>query len=557
MKKNLLTIMLAFFVAFGVNAQDFGAVVSKSNKVDLNTTVLKTTMQAGLRSGKAVFLSETFDADIPAGWTIVNNGDGPGWLWTAGTPFIDSDAAGSGVHESAELQSPVTDVTAATTLTLAFDSYYNNISVDEIVTLDVYDGSAWVTLEQYTADHGASGALAHFEYDVTSYINANFQVRFNYDDGNAWAWYWYIDNVSVFEAEPHDLGVDAVTPTFVLSGETVTPQVTVHNYGSSDEATWSVQLTDGAGYDNTVADAATITAGSDYVIDFADFTPADGAYTLTATVTVAGDANAANDVLAVDGTVAEIVAFTGNASAGLYQGIDLATGALMDLGALSTADFPMAEEFDGTTIYRVTAGADFGTVDIDGTYTSLGALTGFTGTPTGLAWDWANETMYVMMLDAGNLANLCTLDIGTLVLTQVGGAGTAMTIAIDFANDGYIYGPSIGDENLYQYDPATGVEVLIGATGLGLNYGQDVSFDAVDGLLYTINCGDQYTYGTYDITTGAFTEIADMGGNQHGTFVITKDATVSSSVTFNVDIWIFIGVKKCTVGDFKFSFRNV
>src|SRR6056297_1372814 len=132
-------------------------------------------------------------------------------------------------------------------------------------------------------------------------------------------------------------------------------------------------------------------------------------------------------------------AYAGNTTAGTYNEILLSDGTLNQVGAIGSSPFPMAEEYNGTTIYRVNSDMTFGTVGPDGTYTNIGTLTGFAGTPTGLAWDWDNEVMYVMMLDGSNLPNLCTLDMGTLALTQVGSAGTAMTIAIDFANDGYIY----------------------------------------------------------------------------------------------------------------------
>ncbi|MEZ4855435.1 MAG: hypothetical protein R2812_03030 [Gelidibacter sp.] len=36
------------------------------------------------------------------------------------------------------------------------------------------------------------------------------QVRFTYDDGNAWAWYWMIDNVSVYNSTCNNpSGLDA------------------------------------------------------------------------------------------------------------------------------------------------------------------------------------------------------------------------------------------------------------------------------------------------------------------------------------------------------------
>ncbi|MCD4791763.1 MAG: T9SS type A sorting domain-containing protein [Bacteroidales bacterium] len=223
-------------------------------------------------------------------------------------------------------------------------------------------------------------------------------------------------------------------------------------------------------------------------------------------------------------------AYTGNTGAGTYNSIVLADGTTTQTGTIGTTPFPMAEEFaeDGN-VYRVDSDLGFGTVNPDdGTFTSLGTLTGISGTPTGLAWDWTSSTMYVVVLDGGNLPHLCTLDIGALVLTEIG-VGTGMLIAMDFADDGYLYGPALDDENLYQIDPATGATTVIGSTGLGLNYGQDVSFDPVDNLLYTINCGDQYTYGTYNIATGAFTQIADMGSDQYAVFVVCKFAADPSA----------------------------
>ncbi len=217
---------------------------------------------------------------------------------------------------------------------------------------------------------------------------------------------------------------------------------------------------------------------------------------------------------------ADQAAYTGNASTGTYHSIVLSDGTLTQTGTLVTDPFPMAEEFADGVVYRVDANMGFYSVNPDdGTTTSLGTITGFSGTPVGLAYDWGSSTMYLLVLDADNIPHLCTLDMNTYTATEIG-AGTGMLIAMDFADDGYLYGPALDDENLYQIDPATGATTLIGSTGLGLNYGQDVSFDYTTGMLYTINCGDQYTYGTYDISTGAFTQIADMGGNQHATFVV-------------------------------------
>ncbi len=534
MKKNLFTIMLAFLVVFGMNAQDFGA-VNTNGKAKENVFAKKSTMKNGLRSGKASFLSEPFDTEIPATWTVeADAGADYTWIWdAAGYANCDSDAPGSGYTTAGTLTSPTIDVSGATSLFVAFDHYYKHLG-SQHAEVEVYDGTAWQEIAAYSA---STGDMDHVEIDVTTYINANFAVRFHFSDEGGWDWWWHVDNVSVFSPEAHDFGVDAVTPTFVLSGSTVAPTVTLHNYGATDEATWSLQLTGTDGYNQTVADAATIAAGADYVVTFPDWTPADGTYDLTATITLAGDADNTNDVKTVSCAVEGLAdAYGGNSSDGLYGTVVLADGTFAQTGTMGTTPFPMAAEFNGVNMYRVNNDLSFGTVSPAGVYTNLGMLTGFSGTPTGLAWDWTNNIMYALVLDGANAPHLCTLDIASLVLTEIG-AGTGMIIGMDMANDGFLYGPALNDESLYKIDPATGATTLIGSTGLVLNYGQDVSYDAATNKLYTISCGDDYKFGTYDLTTGAFTLIFDFTNKQFATFAITKDGTPPSTapITFVVD----------------------
>lgn len=213
-------------------------------------------------------------------------------------------------------------------------------------------------------------------------------------------------------------------------------------------------------------------------------------------------------------------AYCGNTTSGTYNSIALSTGAVTPTGSIGSEPFPMAEEFADGTVYRVYNDLTFYSVNPDnGTATMLGTLSGFSGTPTGLAYDWSNSTMYVMMLDGSNLPHLCTLNMSTYALTEIG-VGTGMIIGIDFALDGYIYGPALDDDNLYKFDPATGASTLIGATGIDLNYGQDVSYDYITNQLYSITCGGSYQFGTYNLSTGAFTSIADFSDQQIATFVV-------------------------------------
>ncbi len=294
--KKIITLVFAMIFAFAATAQVDDA-ANKTEKVDLNTTSISTGLATGPRSGKLDYLNETFDTEIPATWTIVNNGTGNGWLWTGGTPYIDSDAAGSSAHESAELQSPVVAASGAGTLTLAFDSYYDNIGSDRAY-IDVWDGSAWVTLEEFSTDHGTSSSdMVHFEYDISAYASDDLQIRFNYDDWNSWAWYWYIDNVVIFEPEDNDLGVTSVNPSgMIISGSTFTPTVTIENFGLLAQSTYDITLvSDPAGYDETISDPGTIDPGTTLTVYFPEWTPADGTYNLTGTVILTGDGNPGND----------------------------------------------------------------------------------------------------------------------------------------------------------------------------------------------------------------------------------------------------------------------
>ncbi|MCD6556846.1 MAG: T9SS type A sorting domain-containing protein, partial [Bacteroidales bacterium] len=121
-----------------------------------------------------------------------NNLDGTGYS------FIDSDAAGSGATVAGELISPVIPCTG--TVTLEFDQYYNYCFSDETATVDVWDGTEWQTVADFGNggnDLGAWSAPDHQIIDISTYAHSACKIRFNYDDLNAWNWYWAVDNVTV------------------------------------------------------------------------------------------------------------------------------------------------------------------------------------------------------------------------------------------------------------------------------------------------------------------------------------------------------------------------
>ncbi|PSG90560.1 fibronectin type III domain-containing protein [Aurantibacter aestuarii] len=173
-----------------------------------------------------VYLTENFDASIPATWTITDAGGATGDSWVSGlqgganslngsnVAVVDSDADGNGTLLLETLTSPVFDTTGATNLFLEFDQFYRNGGGDRAI-VEVFDGTNWVEVLNQSATTGAFNAPNEQAINITAFSNPNMQIRFVYNDNNVWAWYWLIDNVVVSNllcAEP-----TAVTLTNITS----------------------------------------------------------------------------------------------------------------------------------------------------------------------------------------------------------------------------------------------------------------------------------------------------------------------------------------------------
>nr|WP_321233673.1 choice-of-anchor L domain-containing protein [uncultured Psychroserpens sp.] len=171
------------------------------------------------------YLQENFDTEIPATWTVTDGGAATGDSWISGQQgginalngtncaIVDSDANGNGTELIEELTSPVFDTTGAVALFLDFDQFYNNIGADTAI-VEVFDGTNWIEVLNQTADAGGFDAPDQQHIDITAYSNAAMQIRFIYNDGNDWAWYWLVDNVQVYNSTcnfPSDITVTGVT----------------------------------------------------------------------------------------------------------------------------------------------------------------------------------------------------------------------------------------------------------------------------------------------------------------------------------------------------------
>ncbi|MEJ6792576.1 MAG: choice-of-anchor J domain-containing protein, partial [Lacinutrix sp.] len=209
------------------------------------------TLLIGLNTNAQTYLTENFDADIPATWTVTDAGGATGDSWVSGqqggansldgtnVAIVDSDANGNGTLLIETLTSPAFDTNGATEIFLDFDQFYNNIGTDTAV-VEVWDGAAWVAVLTQTADIGAFNAPDEQHINITAFSNPAMQVRFVYNDADSWAWYWLIDNVAIYNAtcpNPDNLTFISSTSTtanlsWTLGGTETAWEIAVQTQGT-------------------------------------------------------------------------------------------------------------------------------------------------------------------------------------------------------------------------------------------------------------------------------------------------------------------------------------
>lgn len=183
----------------------------------------------------AIPYSVDFNSGLPCNWSATSNTN-QNWnvVATYGTSslngssfaFLDDDAAGfSAPAVDASLTSPVVNTLGYDSVTVSFDHYYRHLT-GQTGYVEGYNGTTWVVIDSFTATQGSWTAPVSASYDVTAMANANFQVRFRFNDGSGvYGWYWAVDN---FEIDGN-----------VLPCTNVRVAVTTDIYGS--EVTWSIR----------------------------------------------------------------------------------------------------------------------------------------------------------------------------------------------------------------------------------------------------------------------------------------------------------------------------
>ena len=186
-----------------VRAVDLANGMEETNEVSFGAQA------AGFMSGLNTVRFDDFVAtDSLDDWTVTT---GPGLHrcgeWALRTSATQRPAGASGQYVGAEsylcagalsytsatIESPAIDlaITGLLTASLELDLYYNHRNGDDS-KLEVWDGNSWVTI---WTDPNAD-VNQHLVLDITPYVNADFRVRFDYQNAADDRWFSF-DNLVV------------------------------------------------------------------------------------------------------------------------------------------------------------------------------------------------------------------------------------------------------------------------------------------------------------------------------------------------------------------------
>jgi len=168
----------------------------------------------------AQLFSENFNSGaLPSGWTVNNPDSTYNWgvgaqngfsSFPNGAAFFDDDDAGpSGINTNARLVSPIINLTAASSPKLSF-KYANMIYQDDTtLKVEAFNGTSWVQVFTFSGEAGVWDIdFNTFSYvvtsyadainiDLTPYANANFQLRFVYDDVGDYSYGVVVDDIVI------------------------------------------------------------------------------------------------------------------------------------------------------------------------------------------------------------------------------------------------------------------------------------------------------------------------------------------------------------------------
>lgn len=354
-------------------------------------------------------------------------------------------------------------------------------------------------------------------------------------------------NIQVNEAAANDVGVSAIgLSSFYQPAATVTPTVTVNNYGTAAQ-TFDVLLKFNDGTSDVYTQTLNVSAlapGGNQQLTFPNWTAVIGNYTATAITQLTGDAYTSNDTDTYNFVVA--ATFPGYA----WNAYDPAT--TIDLGPIQvmipsgqvvsisedTSDFMSGADFVNNqwfaAQYSSTGNSNIYTIDKT---TGVKTLVGASGVGiTGLAYDITSSKLYASVWTDPD-SYLYTINTGTGVATLVGNMNlTDLVIGIAANNAGNIYGITLTNNNLVSINKTTGAGTVVGPLGFDIAYAQDIAFDRDNNKLYGTLWATNGIFAEINTSTGAATQLAPLGPEIDGfaipyTFTLPDNDVMVQSIT--------------------------
>jgi hypothetical protein len=286
--------------------------------------------------------------------------------------------------------------------------------------------------------------------------------------------------INITEAITTDAGVVSIDINNIVEPGTITPKVTVKNFGTQAQ-TFNVTITNNNGYTST----KTVNGLAPYAslqVDFDDWTAEVGLYDFEACTQLPGDEVTENDCFSKTVSVQEsktvfayaAVDITGNFPYPLgWVEFDLLYPDNMNsLIPVEDGDFIAgAVSMPGGFVYGITYGAKL--YEIDPLTGDNNYITTFNMQfVSGISYDGDN-------LYASTVTNLYIIDPVSGSTTPVGAFNTPgqLMISIDFNAEGELFGFDMGDDTFYSINKTTGEATAIGPLGFDFNYAQDMSID--------------------------------------------------------------------------------
>jgi len=211
---------------------------------------------------------EDFDSGTwpPVGWTVIDNiGNGNVWntssFWATGNlsggagecAAMDDDALGAGQRTDTELISSTFDIPVGHYY-LEFKHNFNTVFNNNYGDVDIsVGGGPWVNLITFGLDSSGLKSVSLEDYGGATGV----RLRFHYDDGGLWAWFWHIDELVAIEGDPPPVpiweeGFDG--GTFPPAGWTVVDNVGNGNVWNTSAYWISANYTERSGVSAAIDD---------------------------------------------------------------------------------------------------------------------------------------------------------------------------------------------------------------------------------------------------------------------------------------------------------------